>query len=547
MLKKSTLCLFALLMLLPGTAQASNYALLPLNDGDRLHSGELAKEDRDLIESRLGDGLVLTDRPGVIPRGTELVKASPMKLLEDPDVWLQWPMVEHGYRDLYPAGWTGAGTVVAVVDTGSVASHQDLYSLVPGYNTLENNTNTIDGHGHGTHVSSIIASPVNGVGIQGVAPGATIMPLKALSDGGSGTNLSVAQAIHWATDNGADIINLSLGGSSDDGRVLGDALDYAVSRGVAVVCASGNSRDITPHELAYPGRYESCLTTGAAAGDYGLMNFSQGGPQLDVTAPGSGRFISITGGYTSGAGTSYAAPHVSALMALLISTKGGLTPTQAEARLESTARDQGPAGWDQDYGHGVVDPLAAFALSPAPDPETGSDDEDKDPYTHDDPVFDCADNTVTVASGSKASIGITCGPYTITYASSLRGTFSTVGGAYYTAPRNWQGTETLRYTMGADHIETITIRVVPRASSLRVGYRKGGCLRINIGRSLSWDRTRANVAVYQGTRRVRFVRNVTLSTCVKSLPKNNRLTRIIVTKPAAPGLKAATKTIRFRA
>src|SRR5436305_2042039 len=143
---------------------------------------------------------------------------------------------------------TGAGAVVAVVDTGIDAAHPDLAGRIgPGWDFVDGDSTPQDGNGHGTHVSGIIAADAgNGIGVDSVAPGAKIMPVRALDDNGSGSDADVASGIDWATDHGADVINLSLGGMVPTaGLGIGDAITAAVQRalhhGVNVVAAPGNA------------------------------------------------------------------------------------------------------------------------------------------------------------------------------------------------------------------------------------------------------------------------------------------------------------------
>ncbi|MBN3923082.1 S8 family serine peptidase, partial [Nostoc sp. NMS4] len=172
--------------------------------------------------------------------GADLVKA--------PEVWAK--------------GYTGKGVVVAVVDTGVDYNHEDLKNNIwtnskeipgngidddgngyvddnYGWNFADNNNNTLDDNSHGTHVSGTIAGENNNYGVTGIAYDAKIMPVKVLDSSGSGSYSSIAKGIRYAVDNGANVINLSLGGGSSN-RTLQSAIDYASSKGVIVVMAAGN-------------------------------------------------------------------------------------------------------------------------------------------------------------------------------------------------------------------------------------------------------------------------------------------------------------------
>src|SRR3954463_4269304 len=142
---------------------------------------------------------------------------------------------------------TGSGAVVAVVDTGVLASHEDLQGqLVAGHDFIQDDGTPQDGNGHGTHVSGIVAAAANnGKGIEGVAPGARVMPIRVLDASGSGDADTVAKGIDWAVDHGASVINLSLGGDAVTTIIGGDdkytaSVQRALSKGVVVVAAAGN-------------------------------------------------------------------------------------------------------------------------------------------------------------------------------------------------------------------------------------------------------------------------------------------------------------------
>src|SRR4051812_24818085 len=142
---------------------------------------------------------------------------------------------------------TGEGAVVAVLDTGVLATHEDLGGrLLPGHDFIDKDDTPQDGNGHGTHVTGIVAADANnGVGIEGVAPGAMVMPIRVLDNDGSGTGEQVAQGIDYAVDHHADVINLSLGGDALSTVVGGDeaytkALQRALDAGIVVVAAAGN-------------------------------------------------------------------------------------------------------------------------------------------------------------------------------------------------------------------------------------------------------------------------------------------------------------------
>jgi subtilisin family serine protease len=279
---------------------------------------------------------------------------------------------------------TGAGAVVAVVDSGVQADHPDLAGrLAPGADLVDGDGTPQDGNGHGTHVAGIIgAATGNGVGIASVAPGATILPIRVLGDDGSGSTDQVAAGIDRARALGADVINLSLGSEVPlVGAMGGDAIDAAIRRalqaGIVVVAAAGNNGVPVCEQ---PAAADGLICVGAIDRRRQRSFFSSFGSGLAVVAPGgsalpaAGEDILSTyppSGYQELAGTSQAAPHVSGVAALLVAL--GLHGTAVGQRILDTATDLGPAGPDAQYGHGLVNARAAVAGLPAtPGPSTAA-------------------------------------------------------------------------------------------------------------------------------------------------------------------------------
>lgn len=237
---------------------------------------------------------------------------------DDPRYGEQWalPAIE------MPAVWASlpadlASVVVAVVDSGICADHPDLAGrLTAGYDFVENDPTPQDAYGHGCAVTGVIAANIgNGTGIAGIAPNAQIMPLRVLNAQGVGSYSQVASAIVYAVDQGARVINLSLGGSSPS-TTLENAVNYAVSRGAILVAASGNSGT---QGVFYPAAYAPVIAVGSVDPDLQQSSFTSYGPELDVLAPGRDILTTLMdGSYGLKSGTSYAAPHVSALAALAL-------------------------------------------------------------------------------------------------------------------------------------------------------------------------------------------------------------------------------------
>ncbi len=326
-----------------------------------------------------------------------------------------------------PAAWdlsTGVGTVVAVVDSGLDYGHPDIVGNVwanqaevggaPGVDDDRNgyvddlrgwdfaygDADPMDRHGHGTHVSGTIAAVGNnGIGVIGVAYGARIMPVKGLDDGGYGGFSNLANAITYAARNGADVISNSWGcyGAGCTDAVVTDAVQLARSLGCVITFAAGNdARDV---KNAFPARLPDVITVAASGADDSRASFSNWGYLVDVAAPGGGpsapsptaadrnilslraagtgdSSLIVGGSYLRQAGTSMAAPHVSGVVALLLSANPQLTVAQVESIIRHTARDEvgdpslDTAGYDPYYGWGRLDAAAAVtrAFDPPADP-----------------------------------------------------------------------------------------------------------------------------------------------------------------------------------
>jgi thermitase len=261
-----------------------------------------------------------------------------------------------------PAAWditTGSSDVtIAIVDSGIDLDHPDLNGkIILGYDYVNGDWVPDDDYGHGTHVAGIAAAWTNnGQGVAGVSWGARLMALKVLNASGDGSYADVASAVTYAADNGAKIINLSLGGDYDS-QTLHDAVIYAHNAGCVVVAATGNDNG----PVLYPAKYAEAFAVAATNSSDQRYSSSNYGPEVDVAAPGVSIYSTyFGGGYTYMTGTSMAAPHVAGLAALVWSEYPGYTNDQVKGRIEMTALDLGTLGWDQYYGHGRVDAQAAL-------------------------------------------------------------------------------------------------------------------------------------------------------------------------------------------
>lgn len=283
---------------------------------------------------------------------------------------------------------TGTGIKVAVVDSGVDYNHEDLdannwvntsetaddgldndhngyvddvygYDFMGSFFTAVTPDNDpMDELFHGTHVAGIIAAENNSFGVRGIAPSATIMPVKVLDAEGYGWDATIADGIRYAADNGADIINMSLGGSQAS-HTMSDAVDYAQSQGVLVIAAAGNENTFTG--ASYPADYSNVVSVGATNDDGYKAYFSNWG-KVDVVAPGVD-ILSTTPGnqYEKLSGTSMASPHVAGVAALIAQDSSlSNNPRALRHVLETTTDDFGTqTGPDYVAGQGMIDALKA--------------------------------------------------------------------------------------------------------------------------------------------------------------------------------------------
>ncbi len=288
----------------------------------------------------------------------------------DPDWGLQYGLI----NIRAPQGWdlsTGSTSVtIAIVDTGVDYAHPDLAGkLVAGYDFVNDDNNPQDDNGHGTHVAGIAAaSSNNGAGIAGVSWGARIMPVKVLNASGGGTYANAAEGTIWAVDHGAQVINLSLGGTGPS-SILADAINYAHSRGAVIVAAAGNTGS---NFVLYPARYPNVIAV-ARTNSANHWDGSSYGPEVDLSAPGTQIYSTAIGGYSFRSGSSMSTGFVSGLAAILMGIPGNASPDLIEAQMESTALDIEFTGWDEYTGAGLIQmdaamQLALLSMSPADEP-----------------------------------------------------------------------------------------------------------------------------------------------------------------------------------
>jgi serine protease len=302
----------------------------------------------------------------------------------DPQYKFQWHLNQIGM----PKAWQladGNGVIVAVLDTGVAYEDYRNFHLLPDlkgitfvdpYDFVGNTKHANDDHGHGSHVTGTIAQVThNGIGVAGVARNVRIMPLKVLSGSGSGSVAGIADAIRYAADKGAKVINMSLGGAFPS-AVLKKAVAYAHGKGVTVVCAAGNE---SRGRVGYPAAYPGAVAVAATQFDEATTFYSNWGKDIDIAAPGGNTRVDQNGDgmpdgvlqntialgdptkddYYGYMGTSMASPHVAGVAALIIG-EGITDPDRVEKILKDSARKPEGRAFDSErYGAGIVDAPAA--------------------------------------------------------------------------------------------------------------------------------------------------------------------------------------------
>ncbi len=346
---------------------------------------------------------------------------------------------------------TGTGSVVAVIDTGVSSAHPELLGRIwtnddnagngdndnNGYVDDTHGWNFVDGspdvltdqNGHGTHTAGIIAANNDGQGMVGVAPGAKVMVLKALNESGYGKYSDVVAAIHYAVDNGADVIQLGFAGEYNSDALL-EATNYAYANNVTVIAATGNTGT---DAALFPAANPHVIGVGAVDSSFtNLASFSTFGIAVDLVAPGSGILSAVPGGgYAGWSGTSVSSAQVSGLVALLANQGTSFdTPDKVAAALYGTAKELGSsnsfgAGMPQVYlamtlGAGFVTPTPGptAASTTMPEPPDGFNlpqyeefwayNEDADPSYIDPREQSCTDNlaiSLTISDIGANAIG----------------------------------------------------------------------------------------------------------------------------------------------
>ncbi len=369
----ATLCLFIAVMVLGSVAAADRDVIIGYNkpvgiqDDDDIQShGGKVKKDFHVVSAISAN---------ITESGIEELKKNPrIKYVVNNTIYAaagitieynnSWGVKYIGTQLVHDQGINGSGVKVAVLDTGINYTNPDLAGVYKGgYDFIYNDTDPWDdncrlyGSCHGTHVSGIIAAQNNGFGVIGVAPGVDIYAVKVLDAAGFGSAEYVLSGIEWAYDHNMDIISMSLG-STENNTAVFDAVNAAYKAGIILVASSGNTRG---NPALYPAAYDSVIGVTAIDALGKNTSFSPIDPTIEIAAPGVSVY-STADPYRYLSGTSMAAPHVTGVIALILSAGfsdvngDGITDNKDVRQIiDDSARDTGVLGRDAIYGYGILD------------------------------------------------------------------------------------------------------------------------------------------------------------------------------------------------
>ena len=328
-------------------------------------------------------GLQVVEVPaGQLDRALAAYNSSPLVEYAEPDGWVQvqsipndpyytsWP--QWGLTKIHaPEAWDitrgSANIHIAILDSGIDQDHEDLAGKIVAGANFSGSPALDDVFNHGTHVAGIAAAITNNtIGVAGVGYSSSLMNVKVLNDYGGGNFSQIVQAIIWAADNGAEVINMSF--NTSGWQSIYDAVDYAWQQGAVLVASAGNAGSSIPTS---PASIANCIAVAATDWDDRLAGWSNYGDWVDVAAPGTGIVSTVPFGYNGNSGTSMAAPHVAGLAALLftvVTDANGNGHLNDEVRyaIETTCDDIGVGG----IGYGRINAYQAVTSSPPPEGPT---------------------------------------------------------------------------------------------------------------------------------------------------------------------------------
>jgi len=352
--------LLGLLLAVPGVPAHAGAKPVDLVVGRRHGAPQVISVPRDKSDSVIKN---LADDPDVKYVEPDHIAHADAIRPDDPGYAGQWGVVRTRVSEAWSTVRGNARVTIAVVDTGVTALPDFAGRLLPGHDFVNNDDNAADDNGHGTMAAGVAAAAgYNRTGVAGICWNCRILPVKVLGADGSGAYSDIADGIRYAADQGATIINLSLGGA-DDSQVLRDAVDYADEKGSLVVAAAGNQGSPEPH---YPAAIPSVLAVGAVDEHDTRYPWSNYGTSwVDVTAPGCNPAQQRTGAIGQYCGTSSATPFVAGIAGLLASTEPAPTTAEVRAALAGGRVDALRSLAALPYTADSVRPAVAFGATPA--------------------------------------------------------------------------------------------------------------------------------------------------------------------------------------
>jgi subtilisin len=387
----------SILVRFEGPIKASDKAFVRGLGGHISHEYSLVPAIAMKIPVNAIEGLSHNPRVAVIEEDLEV-----QAMVFDDEYTDTWSISNINAKPVHVGGNTGAGVKVGIIDSGISTSHTDL-PTVGGYDWVQDDTDPDDVYGHGTHVGGTVCATVNNIGSVGVAPDCDLYALRVLNDAGSGSTGDILAAVNWAVANDLDIINLSLGRSTDMGSIAEATFQAAYDSGLLIVAAAGNSGNLRGkgQNTIYPANYSSVIAVAATDSNNDRASFSSTGNNVEISAPGAGVHSTWNDTdsysnpqpvcdnndpdqcYKDGSGTSMASPQVAGVAALIMAA--GVTDNQqVRAILTNTAT---PLGDSKQFGAGLVNAQAAV---------------DSIVLVSDDPTADAGeDQTVMLAEGGS--------------------------------------------------------------------------------------------------------------------------------------------------
>lgn len=355
--------------------------LVPKILQDRLHSQLGARLTESLLADRTFVVRVPASREEIIAQNYQksfwVEYAEPdgvvqaLEIPNDPLFPDQWGQTKIKTPEAWDVTTGDSNVQIAILDTGITNSHDDLTSQVESWVNFSSAPTSFDQNGHGSHVAGIAAAITNnGLGAAGTGRQTHLQSVKVLGDNGSGYYSWVINGIYWAADNGAEVINMSLGGSSGS-TSLKEAINYAWNKGVVLVAAAGNNGNSWP---VYPAYYANNIAVAATDQNDNKANFSTYGSWVDVAAPGVAIVSTLpNNSYAFYNGTSMATPHVAGVAALIKAAFPGFSNQQVRNKLEETADKISGTGFYWTFGRvnaaaAVIEATPSPMPSPSPNP-----------------------------------------------------------------------------------------------------------------------------------------------------------------------------------